>query len=89
MTKVYQDRIIQDVLSACSFPEVKNAIDKTFSRLKKQHMADEQLMKLVDDTVNELEILHQTRLPYDQCANIITARVHLKELQLKMLNVIN
>jgi hypothetical protein len=89
MVNIYRDRLIQDVLRACSFHEVKNTIDNTFSRLKKQQMADYQLMKLVDDTVSELEILNQARLSYDQYANIITAQVHLKELQLQMLNVIN
>jgi len=44
---------------------------------------------LVDDTLKELKTLNQNKLSYDQNANIITAKVHLKELQLQMMNVIN
>jgi hypothetical protein len=43
----------------------------------------------MDETIMELKSLNQTKLPYRQYANIITAKIHLTELQLKMFNVIN
>ena len=87
--KIYQTKLIHEVLTAACFREVKSNINKTFSSLTKQNIADDQILVLVADTLKELKALHQSKLSYDQHANVITAKVYLKELQLQMFNVIN
>ena len=87
--KIYQNKLINEVLAASCFREIKNSINDTFSSLKKQSVDDDQVLVLVDDTLKELKTLNQSKLSYDQHANIITAKIHLKELQLQMMNVIN
>jgi hypothetical protein len=87
--KIYQSKMINEVLTAASFSEVKNNIDTTFLNLKKQSVSENEIMALVEETLQELKSLNQSRLPYHQYANIISAKVHLRELQLQLLNVIN
>jgi hypothetical protein len=87
--KIYQNKLINEVLAASCFRDVKNGINDTFFGLKKQNVADDQVLVLVDDTLKELKNLNQRKLSYDQHANIITAKLHLKQLQLQMMNVIN
>jgi hypothetical protein len=87
--KIYQSKLISEVLAAPGFPEVKDGINNTFSSLKKHNVGDDQILKLVEHTLKELKILNQSKLSYDQHANIITAKVHLQQLQLQMMNVIN
>ncbi|MCU7552291.1 hypothetical protein OCK74_24440 [Chitinophagaceae bacterium LB-8] len=81
--------MINELLNAASFAEVKYKIDATLLKLKDQNILESRIMKFMDDTIMELKSLNQTKLPYQQYANIITAKVHLTELQLQMFNVIN
>lgn len=87
--KIYQNKLINEVLAASCFREVKDGIDDTFSGLKKQNVTGDRVLDLVDDTLKELKTLNQRKLSYDQHANIITAKVYLQQLQLQMMNVIN
>jgi hypothetical protein len=86
--KIYQSKLISELLAAPGFPEVKDSINNTFASLKKQNVGDEEILKLVDHTLKELKTLDQSKLSYDQHANIITAKVHLQQLQLQIMSVI-
>ena len=81
--------MVNEVLTASSFGEVKSNIDATLLSLQKQNVSGDNILSFLDSTLKEFKSLNQSRLPYDQYANIITAKVHLKELQLRMFNVIN
>ena len=85
--KIYQSKLISEVLLASCFSEVKDRVKNTFSSLKKQNVSDDEILKLVDHTLKELKTLNQSKLSYDQHANIITAKMHLKQLQLQIMNV--
>jgi len=87
--KIYQSKLISEVLTAPGLREVKNGINNTFSSLKTQNVGDGEVLKLVDHTMKELRTLNQSKLSYDQHANIISAKEHLKQLQLEMINVID
>jgi hypothetical protein len=87
--KIYQSKLVSEILAAPGFSEVKDGINNMFSSLKKHNVGDDQVFKLVEHTLKELKILNQSKLSYDQHANIITAKVHLQQLQLQMMNVIN
>jgi hypothetical protein len=87
--KIYQNKLISGVLAASCFREVKSGINSTLAGLVSQDTPYENLLILVDSTLKELRSLNQTKLSYDQHANIISAKVLLKELQLQMMNVIN
>ena len=87
--KIYQSKLISEVLLASCFSEVKDRVKNTFSSLKKQNVSDDEILKLVDHTLKELKTLNQSKLSYDQHANIITAKMHLKQLKLQIMNVIS
>lgn len=87
--KIYQSKLISEVLAAPGFPEVKNNINSIFYSLKKQSVGDDQVLQLVDQILQELKILEQSRLSYEQHANIISAKMHLQQLQVQMMNVVN
>ena len=87
--KIYQSKLISEVLAARSNPEVKDGIDKTFSSLKKQNICHNQVLKLAAQTLNELKTLNQSKLSHEQHANIITAKLHLEQLKLQITNTIN
>ena len=87
--KIYQNKLINEVLAASTFQEVKNGINDTFSALKKQNVADKQVLDLVEEALKELKSLNQRKLSYDQHANIISAKLQLQQLQLQMTNVTN
>ena len=83
--KIYQSKLISEVLAARSNPEVKDGINKTFSSLKKQNISDNQVLKLAAHILNELKTLNQTKLSHEQHANIITAKLHLEQMQSQMI----
>ena len=83
--KIYQSKLISEVLAARSNPEVKDGIDKTFSSLKKQNISDNQVLKLAAHILNELKTLNQTKLSHEQHSNIITAKLHLEQLESQMI----
>jgi hypothetical protein len=81
--------MINEVLSACSLGEVKNAINTTIVKLKQQGASENQIAALMDGTLKELRALNESKLPYDQYANLISAKVYIRELELQLFNVIN
>ena len=89
MVRSYQHKMISGILNASSFREVRNCIDAALSKLKGQDAKESHIITLIGDTLKELKKLNEAKLPYDQHANIISAEVHLTELQLQAFNVIN
>jgi hypothetical protein len=89
MMKIYRSKMITEVVSASSFREVKSSIDATVSKLKEQNVSEQEILKLIDEMLNELKALSQCKLSYHQDANIISANVHLEELRLLLFQAIN
>lgn len=83
--KIYRSKVISEVLSSSSYEEVKSSIDATYSKLKEQNVSEYEIIKLIDEMLLELKSLIQYNLTYLQNANVISAKVLLKEHRLLLL----
>ena len=75
----FQTKIVNELIAVSSYREVKNIIDSSLTKLREQDISEHQMSKIVDDILQELKRISQTKLPYDQYANIITAQIYLKK----------
>src|SRR5436190_3777933 len=83
IVKIYQNNLVSDILNASCFSDVKASIDATISKLGRQNLPEFQLIMLFNESLRELKLLNQGRLPYDQHANIISAKNIIKKLLLQ------
>jgi hypothetical protein len=81
--KIYRNNLVCDILSATCFSELKSNIDTIISKIRSQNLTENQMLILFNETLQELKQLNEGRLPYDQHANIISAKNILKELRLQ------
>jgi len=80
--KIYQNNLVSDILNASTFSDLKSSIETVISKLRSQDLPENQVAILFNETLRELKLLNEARLPYDQHANIISAKNILKELWL-------
>ena len=78
--KIYRSNLVNDILKASTFLEVKERINESLAKLKAQNISPKDLDKYIATTLADLKDLNESALGYDQCANIITAKVYLNEL---------
>ena len=78
--KIYRSNLVNDILTASTFLEVKDRINESIVKLKAQNISPKDLDKYIVTTLADLKDLNESVLGYDQYANIITAKVYLKEL---------
>lgn len=78
--KIYRSNLVNDILMASTFQEVKERINESIIKLKAQKISPNDLDKYIVTTLADLKDLNESALGYDQYANIITAKVYLKEL---------
>jgi len=79
--KIYRSNLVNDILMAASFQEVKARIQENVEKLKAQKVPDKDIEKFIAITLTDLQDLNQSVLGYDQYANIITAKVFLEEVK--------
>jgi elongation factor P--beta-lysine ligase len=79
--KIYRSNLVNDILMAVSFQEVKTRIQENIEKLKAQKVPDNDIDKFIAITLTDLKDLNQSALGYDQYANIITAKVFLEEIK--------
>jgi hypothetical protein len=79
--KIYRSNLVNDILMAVSFQEVKTRIQENIEKLKAQKVPDKDIDKFIAITLTDLNDLNQSALGYDQYANIITAKVFLEEIK--------
>ena len=78
--KIYRSNLVNDILMASTFLEVKDRINENIVKLKAQNISPKDLDKYIATALADLKDLNESVLGYDQYANIITAKVYLKEL---------
>ena len=83
IVKIYQNNLVSDILNASCPTELKNSIDAVVSKLRNQDLPENQVAILFNETLRELKLLNEARLPYEQHANIISAKNILKVLRLQ------
>jgi hypothetical protein len=81
IVKIYQNNLVSDILRASCFSDLKNSIDAIISKLKSQDLPENQVQILFNETLKELKQLNESRLSYDQHANIISAKNILKQIR--------
>ena len=86
IVKIYQNNLVSDILSASCHGELKSNIESIISKLRKHELPDNQVTVLLNETLGELKLINEGRLPYDQHANIISAKNIIKKLQLQEAN---
>ena len=84
IAKLYQNNLISDILNASCHGELRSKIDSIISELRSQDLPESQVTILLEDTLRELKLINQGRLPYEQHANIISAKNILKKLRLQV-----
>ncbi len=87
--KIYQSKMLNEVLAASSVGEIQNIIDTALEIVQRQQLSGQAVLSFTDSVIKELESLHDTLLPYNYHSNIITALVHMKQLKLQGFNVVD
>jgi hypothetical protein len=80
IVKNFQDDLIGEILTSSCFGELKNNIETIVARFRNEGLPESQLAVLFSQTLQQLKVLNAGRFPYEQHANIISAKNILKKL---------